>query len=87
MKARKRLKKRLEDFIKDESGFISKDKIMKIGLGTVSVLGIMGAFSSNLIAGHSSHDVHNNALSVTPDGNCARLSHGSHANHANHNSY
>ena len=30
-------------FIKDESGFVSKDKVLKIGIGTAASLGFMGS--------------------------------------------
>jgi len=43
MKKKKTFKKKLENFIKDESGNISKDKVLKIGLGTISALGILSS--------------------------------------------
>ncbi len=69
MNRKKEFKKKLEDLIKDESGNISKDKVIKIGLGTVSALGILSAVShTNSIAmaqteevcEHSSHTSHTN---------------------------
>jgi hypothetical protein len=87
-KNKKVLKKKLEDFIKDETGYISKEKILKIGLGTISALGIMSAFSSNLIAGHGSHAQHTNTIGRSdPIGPCVRITHASHSSHASHSAY
>lgn len=36
----KKVIKKLSDFVKDEDGFISKESILKIGIGTISVLGL-----------------------------------------------
>jgi len=55
MPKRKEFKKKLEDFVKDETGSITKDKIIKIGLGTISALGIMSSFSAGA-AYHTSHE-------------------------------
>ena len=87
-----KIKKRLEYFIKDESGYISKDKILKIGLGTVSALGILGAFSNLATAAHASHPNHNNTLGKSAPfsylgGQCVRVTHSSHTSHASHGSY
>lgn len=87
MKKKKAIKKKLEHFLKDETGYISKEAILKIGLGTVSALGILGAFSSSLVAGHSSHASHNNTIGGTPFGPCMKITHSSHASHASHTSY
>lgn len=54
MPRKKDFKKKLEDFVKDETGSISKDKVVKIGLGTISALGIMSSFSAGA-AHHTSH--------------------------------
>tara|TARA_B100000315_G_C14409966_1_gene510534 strand:- start:113 stop:553 length:441 start_codon:yes stop_codon:yes gene_type:complete len=40
-------KKSLKAFMQDESGFVSKDAILKIGIGTVASLGIMNSVSAH----------------------------------------
>lgn len=86
------LKKSIKDFIKDEEGFISKDKILKIGLGTISALGIIGSLS-NSFAGHTNHASHNNTNFLTqqqvPGTNCYKIAanHTSHPSHGSHSSY
>ncbi|PIQ88739.1 MAG: hypothetical protein COV72_06665 [Candidatus Omnitrophica bacterium CG11_big_fil_rev_8_21_14_0_20_42_13] len=94
MKARKKqIKKKLENFIKDESGYTSKEKILAIGLGTISALSIMASFSSDgLAASHSSHPNHGNTIGktgpiATPSGNCVQITHSSHNSHGSHGSY
>jgi len=83
-------KKNIKDFIKDEEGFITKDNILKIGLGTISALGIVSSLT-NSFAGHSSHPSHSNALNQNPlpgtAGQCYRISHASHPSHSSHTSY
>ncbi|MBL7081492.1 MAG: hypothetical protein ISS44_02875, partial [Candidatus Omnitrophica bacterium] len=49
---KRHFKKKLEDFIRDETGFISKDKILKIGIGTVTALGIMASFYTPSVNAH-----------------------------------
>lgn len=39
-KAKKRLSRELAVFLKDESGAISRESILKVGIGTISALGI-----------------------------------------------
>jgi len=91
MKKRKKFKKKLVDFVKDESGNISKEKVLKIGLGTVSALGIMAGFASDSVAGHSSSSSHSNAGAPPPvpstGGTQCVFSHANHASHASHSSY
>ncbi len=51
---KKKVAKKLIDFMKDESGVMSKDNILKIGIGTVSALGLLTTqFSSNVCAQHN----------------------------------
>lgn len=87
MKKKTVIKKKLEHFLKDETGYISKEAILKIGLGTVSVLGMMSAFSSNLVAGHSNHSQHANTIGGTSVPPCVKITHSSHASHGSHTSY
>lgn len=44
-RAHGKFKKTIKSFIKDEDGFVNKDKILKIGLGTVASLSILGSLS------------------------------------------
>jgi len=86
------LKKDIKDFIKDEKGFVSKENILKIGLGTISALGIMSSLTSSF-AGHSSHSSHSNSFTphyqLSSGGCCVRMwvTHGDHASHSSHASY
>lgn len=84
----KTFKKSIRHFIKDEDGFIEKDKIIKIGLGTISALTVVGS----LIAPSDAYAAHTN----TPAGKymdeeavagttCSRLVVRDHA-HGNHDS-
>ncbi|MBL7197987.1 MAG: hypothetical protein ISS47_07795 [Candidatus Omnitrophica bacterium] len=91
MKNKKVFKKKLEDFLRDETGFISKDKILRIGLGTISALAIMSAFTPNVF-GHTSHSSHSNHFSgdVPAGGTCANIVHtdyNQHGSHGSHGSY
>ena len=74
-----RVKKSLHGFIKDEAGYVSKENILKIGLGVISTLGVLGAMS-NAYAGHASHPSHANSLAPN-------VVHNSVATHASHNHY
>ncbi len=84
------LKRTLKGFIKDEDGYITKNNILKLGLGTVSALSIIGSLS-NAFAGHSSHGNHANTNFITEDwqGNCYRFvaDHTSHPSHSSHTNY
>jgi hypothetical protein len=87
-KKKRKIEKTLHEFIKDESGFVSKEKILKIGLGTISALGILSAFSANVIAQHTNHSSHANNLGiVTVSASCVRVDHSSHYSHSSHSSY
>lgn len=79
MKSKKVFKKKLVDFIKDESGNMSRDKVLKIGLGTISALGMLSAFSSEAVAGHTSNAAYIDTWPAAHD--CA---HGSHASHSSY---
>lgn len=76
MRKKKIFKKNLENFIKDESGNISKDKVLKIGLGTISALGIISSFTS-AEAAHSSVS----AADPASNHDCNHASHGSHSSY------
>jgi hypothetical protein len=87
-KKKRKIKKTLHEFIKDESGIVSKEKILKIGLGTISALGILSAFSANLIAGHTNHSSHQNSLGILNiSTQCVKIDHVSHYSHNSHASY
>ena len=86
------LKKTLKGFIKDEEGFITKDSILKLGLGTITALGVIGSLS-NAFAGHGSHASHASANNLStewvPGTNCYKFVayHSSHPSHGSHTSY
>ena len=95
---KKKLKKKLSDFTKDESGNMSKENILKVGIGTLSALGMLSSATSNTWAGHTNTSAHINSATVAPDGladinkedGCYRLAGPKHINavaHDNHNSY
>ena len=95
---KKKLKKNLNDFMKDESGNMSKENILKIGIGTLSALGMLSSATSNSWAGHTNTSAHINSATVAPDGladiskegGCYKLAGPKHINslaHSNHNSY
>jgi len=95
---KKKLKKNLNDFMKDESGNMSKENILKVGIGTLSVLGMLSSATSNSWAGHTNTSAHINSATVAPDGladissegGCYKLAGPKHINalaHNNHNSY
>jgi hypothetical protein len=42
----KNFKKSIRHFIKDEDGFIEKEKIIKVGLGTISALAVASSLSA-----------------------------------------
>ncbi|MDD4182208.1 MAG: hypothetical protein PHT53_00075 [Candidatus Omnitrophica bacterium] len=83
----KTFKKSIKNFIKDEDGFIAKDKIIKIGLGTISALTIAGSFaSSNKAYAAHTNEPANTVIEAEPVGgtNCMRHVRRSYP-HQNHN--
>lgn len=73
-----KFKKTIKSFIKDEDGFVNKDKILKIGLGTVASLSILGSLSDayaqagnacNLTV-HTNGFTPNQVLVCAPTGGC-----------------
>jgi len=56
MKKIKNIKKELNDFLKDESGKMSKDNILKIGLGALGSVAAIAMFSPEASAEHQSVD-------------------------------
>jgi hypothetical protein len=94
----RKFKKTIKGFIKDEDGFVNKDKILKIGLGTVGSLGILSSLSSsyageittgtcNAIA-HANFNIHQNGISCTAVGGCQKCVpvNNPTGTHINHNS-
>ena len=84
------LKRTIKGFIKDEDGYITKSNILKLGLGTVSALSIIGSLS-NSFAAHASHANHANVNGIDEvwQGDCYKFEayHTSHASHGSHSSY
>lgn len=63
MSKRKKFKKKLENLVKDETGSISRSTVVKIGLGTISAIGMLSSLTSTgetSIPG--SHANHTNAI-------------------------
>ncbi|NTV30156.1 MAG: hypothetical protein HGA80_08770 [Candidatus Omnitrophica bacterium] len=54
------LKKSLKDFLADEDGYVSKETVLKLGLGTVAGLGALGALAN--AQSHTNHAHHANVL-------------------------
>lgn len=83
------IKKSLKDFLADEDGYVSKETVLKIGLGTVAGIGMLGAFSAS--AGHSSHAHHTNSNSTigSSTNECPMYTplHSNSPGHASHSSY
>ena len=85
----KKIVKRLSDFVKDENGFISKENILKIGIGTISVLGVA---SSAFALECASQPANVNQQILNPawiNTKCYKLQicHQNHSSHASHGSY
>ena len=82
------IRKKLEDFVKDENGFASKEKILKIGLGTISTLAIMGNLSTAHAQLHTSTAPHTNGATIgVKTAPCPDVAHSNHASHASHSSH
>jgi hypothetical protein len=87
------IKKNIKEFMKDEEGFVSKDNILKVGLGTISALGIIGSLSTSFAGQHSNHTSHNESNYLIqdwiPGTNCYKIGaeHTNHPSHVNHSSY
>lgn len=94
-KARKfsNLKKSVKDFINDEEGFITKENILKVGLGAVSALGVLSTLTNMAAAAHTNHTSHNNVNGLIQQWiagtQCYRIAatHTSAVPHVNHSSY
>jgi len=82
---KKKIKQQLQDFMKDESGKISKDKIMKVGLGTIAALGILDSVTSNVFADHQDH-LSSPSVEDPVEG-CAPTVYNEHVSHSSHSNY
>jgi hypothetical protein len=81
-KIRKKLpeiKRDIKEFVRDESGFVSKDKILKAGFA----LGMASMIFAGTAAAHTSHT---NTFSQDFDDTSISLT-GSHTHHGQHTSY
>lgn len=88
-KKMKNLKKSIKHFIKDEDGFIEKDKIIKIGLGTISALTVISSLSDPKNAYAQTHTNENNHASGiveqdVPGTHCKKFVHSNGTIHNNH---
>ena len=78
MSRRKQFKKKLEHLVKDETGHVSKETVVKISLSTISALGILSSATSvGQSAPPGSYVNHNNVI-----GDLATC-----IQHGNHSSY
>lgn len=76
------VKRTIKGFIKDEDGFVTKNQIMKIGLGTIGSLGVLSSLTSSYAGtitanpcnstAHANFYVHNNGMSCTNVAGCQR---------------
>lgn len=77
----------LQEFLKDEDGFVSRESILKAGAVVVASVGAIGAVSDMLFACTTS-TVHSNSITVVyqnnPGGHCSEpeqvLQHSNHSN-------
>ncbi|MFA5337498.1 MAG: hypothetical protein WC330_04115 [Candidatus Omnitrophota bacterium] len=93
MKSKKKMrsfKKSIKHFIKDENGFIEKDKVIKLGLGTISALTVISSLSApkNAYAAHTNTTDHSNGLveEAVAGTTCRRLKPVDATTHNNHSS-
>jgi len=73
---KKKVTKKLMDFMKDESGVMSKENILKIGIGAISALGMLTTqFTSNVCAKHSHvyGPINEEVAGTVSDGGCYQL--------------
>ncbi len=91
----KNFEKSLKDFIKDEDGFVSKKSILRVGLGTIAAMGVLGSMNP-AFGDHFSHNVHVNddgfiGVEDVPGTQCRRVTMTGHVNHdldhMSHDSY
>ena len=87
---RKKITKKLSDFMRDESGAMSKKNILKLSIGTLSVLGVLSPFISEVVAGsghmNSANHVSQADLTHSSGSTCKQLS-PTHLNQHLHCSY
>lgn len=75
-----KIEKSVREFIKDESGSVTKDNILKAGIALgVASFALMGTATAD-------HTSHTNNLSGTYDDPTKSIT-GSHSHHGQHNSY
>ncbi len=82
-KIKSKVKKELKNFLKDESGLMSKENILKVAIGSAAILGLIQA--GNAEAGCS----HSNSCSIESKdigGGCYEV-YTTHSNHCSHSSY
>ena len=76
------LKKTIDDFIEDDDGNITRDRLVSVG-AMVMVMGILMGMSAD--AGHGSHQSHSSVSYIR--GHSDHSDHGSHTSHDSHTSH
>ena len=81
------IKKELKDFLKDESGTMSKENILKIGIGSAAIIGLLEKSESV----HAGSCTHSNSVSIehspVPGQPGCEDVYTVHSNHCSHSSY
>ena len=72
----------------DEEGFASKEKMLKVGIGTIAALGIISEFTSDTsFGGHTNHSQHSSQIGQDTASPPWKGYHDSNNIHNQHNSY
>lgn len=84
-----KIKKDLKNFIKDESGFMTKENILKVGVGTIAALGMFSGVAKAAPPPCDGTYVHtsDNTLQWTGNDVGVKTVIPSHTHHAAHCSY
>ncbi len=80
-----KIKKELKNFLVDEEGTMSKENILKIGIGSAAMVGFLGTADS----AHAGSCSHSNSVGIghsSLGGGCEKI-YTTHSNHCSHSSY